>query len=235
MLDSIRTLTELPESGDVLVSREDIVAARRRRTLQQQAQRWARGCVEQAQRDAEVIRTLAFEEGYAEGILRVNEHLAHGLLASQSLGMQLRKDLAQAARDLLAQALSRPEWLDDMLERWLTEQTGDKHAVLHVLLPMHCQTLGNEMRECLRVLWPGEMVLDYQPQERYVLRLGDQLLEFDMAATRQLLEPRLLASLANLPDSVRSLDQTSVQALTKLCASFTGHSLDANDEVRDEH
>lgn len=224
MLDSIRTLTDLPESSDAYLSREDIAAARRRSALQRQAQRRARECVEQARRDAEAVHVQAFQDGYAEGILRATEHLASGLLESQALGSQLRTELAQAARELLAQALSCPEWLDEMLERWLVEQPGDTSAVLQVLLPLHCRSRGNELRERLCRLWSGELVLDYHPQERYVVRLADQLLEFDIESTRQRLEPRLLACVANLPKSVRSLDQASMQALTDLCSTFTGRS-----------
>ncbi|MGJ7515655.1 oxygen-regulated invasion protein OrgB [Pseudomonas baetica] len=221
MLDAIRILTELPESSDTHLSREEIVAARRRRALQQQAQRWARDCVEQARHDAEVIHAQAFQEGYAEGILRATGHLASGLLESQALGLHLREELARAARDLLAQALSRPEWLDDMLERWLAEQPHGSGGVLQVLLPTHCRSQGNELRERLCRFWPGELVLDYHSQERYVLRLADQLLEFDTETTRQRLEPRLLACVANLPESVRTLDQQSIQALTDLCSTYT--------------
>jgi hypothetical protein len=221
MLDSIRTLIELPESSDAHLSREEIVAARRRSALQHQAQRRARDCVDQARRDAEAIHARAFQDGYAEGILRATEHLASGLLESQTLGLQLRTDLAQAARELLGQALSRPEWLDDMLERWLVEQPGGTGAVLQVLLPLHCRSRGNELRERLCRLWSGELVLDYHPQERYVVRLADQLLEFDIETTRHRLEPRLLVCVANLPASVRSLDQASMQALTDLCSTFS--------------
>jgi hypothetical protein len=224
MLDSIRTLTDLPEASDALVSREDIGAARRRRALQQQAQRWARDCVEQARRDAEAVHAHAFQEGYAAGILLATEHLAKGLLESQALGQQLRSDLAQAARDLLADALQRPEWLDEMFERWLTAQPTGSGAVLQVLLPMHCRAQGNELRERLSRLWSGELVLDYHPQERYVARLADQLLEFDLETTRQRLEPRLLACVANLPESVRALDRAAMQALTDLYSTFAERS-----------
>ncbi|WP_095051969.1 oxygen-regulated invasion protein OrgB [Pseudomonas sp. Irchel s3b2] len=238
MLDSIRTLTELPESSDAHLSREDIAAARRRRTLQLQAQRWARECIDQARRDADAVHALAFQQGYAEGLLRAIEHLANGLLESQALGLQLRADLAQAAHGLLAEALSRPEWLDEMLERWLTEQPVHSGATLQVLLPVHCRSRGNELRERLRGLWSGEVVLDYHSQERYVVRLADQLLEFDIETTWQRLEPRLLACVANLPESVRSLDQASLQALTDLCSTFArrfaGSTQIAPTEVRHE-
>lgn len=220
MLDAIRTLTELPDSHAVHLPREDIIAARQRRTLQRQAQRWARDCVDQARCDAEAMHAQAFQQGYAEGVLRAVEHLANGLLESQALGQTLRKDLAQAARAILEDALSRPEWLDEMLERWLATQTGDSGAVLQVLLPMHCRSRGDELRERLCRLWSGEVVFDYHPQERYVVRLADQLLEFDMEINQGRLEPRLLASVEKLPDSVRALDQAAVQALTTLCSTF---------------
>jgi hypothetical protein len=234
MLDAIRTLTEVPESDDVYLSGEDIAAERRRRVLQQQARRWARDCVDQARYDAEMIHAHAFREGYAEGILRATGHLAAGLQESQALGLQLRKNLVQAARDLLAQVLSRPEWLDEMLERWLAEQSGDCSAVLQVMLPTQYQPQANAMRERWRRLWPGELVLDFHPQERCVARLADQLLEFDIEATRQRLEPRLLACIAKLPESVRSLDHTSMQALTDLCSTFAGRSAGSTQRVPGE-
>ena len=139
-------------------------------SLQQQAQRWARDCVEQAQRDAEAIHAQAFRKAMPTASC-AHEHLANGLLESQALGQQLRSDLAQSARDLLADALNRPEWLDEMFERWLTDNRPAPGAVLQVLLPMHCRPQGNELRERLSRLWPGELVLDYHPQERYVVRL----------------------------------------------------------------
>lgn len=234
MLDAIRTLNELPDSNDVYLSREDMAAARQRRALQQQARRWARDCVEQARRDAEAIHARAFQEGYAEGVLRASEGLVSSLLESQALGRQLREDLAQAARDLLAHALSRPQWLDDMLERWLCEQPSESGAVLQVLLPLHCQPQGKALHERLRRLWSAELVLEYHPQERYVVRLADQLLEFDIESTRKRLEPRLLACVAKLPESVRALDQASMQALTALCSSFAGRAGEVDRTVPSE-
>ena len=69
-------------------------------------------------------------------------------------------------------------------------------------------------------------------------RLADQLLEFDIETTWQRLEPRLLACVANLPESVRSLDQASLQALTDLCSTFArrfaGSTQIAPTEVRHE-
>ncbi|MNT25498.1 Oxygen-regulated invasion protein OrgB [compost metagenome] len=107
-----------------------------------------------------------------------------------------------------------------MLERWLAAQSGDSGAVLQVLLPLHCRSRGNDLRERLRNLWSGELVLDYHAQERYVVRLADQLLEFDIETNRQRLEPRLLACVANMPKSVRTLNQSAVQALMDLCSTF---------------
>lgn len=221
MLDSIRTLTDLPMGDDVRLAREDIAAARRRRRLQLEAQRRARECVEQAHCDAQAVHAQAFQQGYAEGILRASEHLAEGLLNSQTLGLQLRNDLARAAGDLLGQALSRPEWLAEMLERWLAGQPGDSGAVLHLLMPTHCRPRGHALRESVGRRWNGELILEYHPQDRYVLRLADQLLEFDVEATRERLAPRLLAGLANLPETVRALDEASRQALAEVCSSFT--------------
>jgi len=234
MLDSIRSLTDLPVSKDARLAREDIAAARRRHALQHEAQRRARECIEQAQREADAVHAQAFQQGYAEGILRATGHLADGLLKSQTLALQLRNELAGAAGDLLAQALSRPQWLDEMLERWLAGQVGDSEAVLHVLLPLHCRPRGDELRANLHERWAGELIVEYHRQDRYVLRLADQLLEFDVETVRQRLAPRLLASIADLPESVRVLDQASQQALKDLCLGFVDTPQTASGEVHHE-
>lgn len=219
MLDSIRTLTDVPASSDAHLAHADLVAARQRLALQQKARCRARECVDQAQSEADTIRAQAFQEGYAHGIVQAAEHLANGLLESEALGLQLRKALAQAARELLQDVLSRGEWLDEMLERWLAQQS-DAEPLLQVLLPARCKPQCQALRLRLQGLWPGTVMLDYQPEERYVFRLGDQLLEFDIDAVGQRLEPRLLARLANLPASVRCLDQASLTRLGELYMGF---------------
>ncbi|KIQ58312.1 MULTISPECIES: HrpE/YscL family type III secretion apparatus protein [Pseudomonas] len=233
MLDSIRSIADLPVDEDVHLAREDIAAARRRRRLQLEAQRRARECLEQARREAEAVHAEAFRQGYAEGILRAAGQLAEGLSTAQTLGQQLHQQLIRAAGDLLAQALDQPQWLDDMLARWLVGQAGDSDAVLQVLLPQHCRPRGDELRERVGKHWSGELLLEYHPQDRYVLRLADQLLEFDLEATRERLAPRLLASIADLPDSVRVLDQAALQALSALCASFAPHTAPADVPCED--
>ncbi|WP_434656653.1 oxygen-regulated invasion protein OrgB [Pseudomonas sp. R3-56] len=228
MLDSIRTLTDLPASSDAYLAREDIVAARRRHALQREAQRRAREYIEQAHRDVEAVHAKAFQQGYAEGILRATGHLADALLEAQTLALQLREELARAAGEVLSQALSSPHWLDEMLERWLQAQLpDDSDAVLHLLLPLHCRSRGNELLGHLRERWSGRLSLEYHAQERYVLRLADQLLEFNVDAVRQRLEPRLLAKVANLPEAARALDQTSRQMLIDLCSIFAERPADS--------
>ncbi len=219
MLDSIRTLSDMPASSDARVAREDLVAARQRRALQIQAQRRARACVEQARGEAEDIRAQAFSEGYASGIVRAAQDLANGLLGSRALGLQLREDLARVARELLRDVLVRGEWLDEMLERWLAEQS-DTRVPLQVLLPERCKSQGPALRERLQALWSGALVFDYRPEERYVFRLADQLLEFDLNAVCQRLEPLLMARLTHLPESVRRLDAASIDLLQDLCFGF---------------
>ncbi|MEZ1316884.1 oxygen-regulated invasion protein OrgB [Pseudomonas fluorescens] len=215
MLDSIRTLNDLPASSDARLAGEDLRAARLRSALQQQARRRAHDCVKQARSEAEAIRAQAYQEGYASGMVQAVEDLTRGLLESQTLGMQLREELAQAARQLLGDALTRVEWLDEMLERWLAEQ-ADVEAPLQVLLPVRCQSRHPALRQRIQDVWPGALVIDYQPEERYVFRLAGQLLEFDIGATCERLQPLLLAQLANLPESARQLDDASISRLHAL-------------------
>ena len=233
MLDSIRTLTDVPASTSAHVSCEDLIAARQRSALQRQAQRRARECVEQAQAEAETLRAQAFQEGYASGILRAAENLASGLLESQSMSLQLRKDLAQTTRQLLQQVLTRVEWLDELLERWLADQS-DTEARLQVLLPLRCKPQGPALRQRLQRLWPGTLTLDYRCEERYVFRLADQLLEFNIESVTHRLMPQVLSRLSTLPESARCLDQASMKVLKELCSGFAAGSV-ARPEVQGEN
>ena len=107
-----------------------------------------------------------------------------------------------------------------MLERWLAGATRPHGGGVTGAVAAALQVTGQRAGQRLQALWPGTLALDYQPQERYVFRLADQVLEFDTEATCQRLEPKLLSCLASLPESVRTLDQVSMQRLSDLCSSF---------------
>jgi len=221
MLESIRTLTDVPPHDAGRFSREDIVAARHRRLLLEQAQRRARDCIAEANAEVDAIRAHAFQEGYAQAVLQASTEMARVLVQSRTLAEQLRTELAQGAAQLLRNLLKRDEWLDDVLSQWLSEQDNSAQATLQVVLPQRCRAKNMALDTRLREMWSGPVSIEYHAQERYLLRLSDQVLEFDIESIQARLAPRLLAQLKGLPAAVRSLDQQAVHVLKHMLAGYT--------------
>jgi hypothetical protein len=213
MLESIRTLTDIPGGNAERFAREDLAAARHRRRLLDEARRRASQCIAEANAEAQVIRTYAFQEGYGHGILQASADMTDLLVRSRTLATQLNHDLARAAEQLLSELLQQDPWLEQALSHWLSEQKTEVDGVLHVLLPMRCKGRGTVLAERLRERWKGPLSIEYQDQERYLLRLADQVLEFDIDSIQADLTPRLLARLRALPEAVRQLDEGVIQAL----------------------
>jgi len=220
MLESIRKLTDIPPQGGDRFSREDLTAARHRRHLLDTARRRASQHIAQANDESDSIRAYAFQEGYGHGILQASADMAELLVRSRVLGAQLRQDLAQAAEQLLGDLLQQDQWLEQALAQWLGEQQATTAETLYVLMPGHCRSKGKDLAEGLRSRWDGPVSIEYHDQERYLLRMGHQVLEFDLKSIRERLAPRLMARVKALPDAIRSLDEGFVQVLRKHTESY---------------
>lgn len=238
MLDSIRTLTDVTTGDEVRIAREDIADARQRRRLLEEARQRARDCIAEAQAEVEAIRAHALQEGYAQGVLQAAEDIAQALVQSHALAARLRADLTVAAEHLLRSLLLRDELLEGWIAHWLAEQQGNAEAVLQMVLPERCKPQRQALGERLGAFWEGSLAIDYHPDERYLLRLADQVIELDVEQAQERLAPRLLAQLAALPPALRSLDQASARTLTNLAAAFASEINDSaegplNEEIID--
>ena len=77
--------------------------------------------------------------------------------------------------------------------------------------------------------------ISFHERECYLFRQGDQVIELDIEATQQRLAPRLLARLKQLPDSVRELDDASVQLFVEWAGNLdTPSSAPADVETESE-
>lgn len=223
MLESIRTLTDIPPGDAPRFTRADLTAARHRRQLLDEARRRASECIAQANSEAEIIRSHAFQEGYGHAILQASTDMAELLVTARTLGAQLNRDLAQAAAQILEGVLQNDQWLDQALQNWLAEQASDQRCSLQVLLPARCRGQGKTLAGRIRERWSGPISIEYHNQNRYLLRLADQVLEFDIDSIRSDLTPRLLASVRALPEAVRQLDDGVTQALQDLVSACVEH------------
>ena len=209
MLESIKTLVDMPTGDDPLVTVEDRQATRKRRLLMQEAQKRAKECMAEAQEQADSIRAKAFQDGYAQGVLQTAAELSQLLLQSRLLATTLQTDLLAAASELLGELLMDPQLLDELLQRWQARQPSASRRPLQIILPLRCKADWSRLKLMLNELGVVNPEVSFHPQERYLFRLDDQVVELDIGATQERLAPRLLARLEHLPDSVRQLDNES--------------------------
>jgi hypothetical protein len=233
MLDSIRTLIDPPAADDPLIVRADRSAARERRLLLQQAQRRARDCVAQAEAEADLIRAQAFQEGYSQGVLQVAGDLSQLLLTSRLLATELQAQLLQAARELLGEWLMDEQLLDMLVQRWSTRHGAGSPGALQIILPRRCKALLAAVQATLAEQGVDDARISFHERECYLFRQGDQVIELDIEATQQRLAPRLLARLKQLPDSVRELDDASVQLFVEWAGNLNRQN-DAPPQVQAE-
>lgn len=238
MLESIRTLDDIPSTDAVLVTRGDRVAARHRRLLMREARARAKACVAQAQQEAELIRADSFREGYSQGVLQAAGDLSKLLLQSRALAATLQAELLETARKLLGDWLMDEQLLNALLQRW-QEQTGRGQGPLEIILPLRCKPRKAALKSALKDLRRETVDIRFHAQERYLFRLDDQVLELDIDATRERLSPRLVAQLKQLPDTARQLDEASRRLLIDWTSRLNEQAGDLNHlpeaDGRDEH
>lgn len=220
MIESIRTLVDVPSADVLLVRREDRVAARDRRLLMQEARERAKSCMAEAQQEADIIRANAFQEGYSKGVLQAAGDLSVLLLQSRVLATTLQADLLQAARALLGDWLMDKQLLDTLLQRWQRAWAVQGQVPLQIFLPQRCKPEQVTLKHTLKDLGVETVDIHFHAQERYLFRVADQVVELDIGATQERLSPRLIAQLKQLPKSVRQLDDASRDFFVNWAASL---------------
>ncbi|WMI97540.1 oxygen-regulated invasion protein OrgB [Pseudomonas chlororaphis subsp. aurantiaca] len=238
MLDSIRTLVDIPANNDLVVTRQERTAARDRRLLMLQARERAKACIIEAEKEAEAIRGQAFQEGFSQGVLRAAGDLSDLLLQARAVTTTLQTELQEAAGEMLGDLLKDDQLLAALLQRWRQRQVLSAPAVVEIILPLRCKPEESALRNALSEAGEGRVEISFHPQERYLFRQGDQVIELDVAAAQERLAPRLLAQLKQLPQSVRELDEASTQLFIGWAEQLKGPVQVADDihapEITDE-
>jgi hypothetical protein len=211
MLDSIRTLSDVP-AGALLVRRADRLAERQRQRLLEQARRHASALIAEAREQADQIRLHAMREGHNNGILQAAGQITQALLLEQGMASRLRSDVVMSLRNALDTVLGSEPWLEQLLQRWLEDVGGQAPRVLQVLLPQgRAQALA--VRQYVQTRWPHETSVEWHAEPRFVFRLGDHVLEFDPAAVSEPLAPRLAAQMKALRPAMGAMDQACADYL----------------------
>ncbi|MDD2137319.1 oxygen-regulated invasion protein OrgB [Pseudomonas kurunegalensis] len=209
MLESIRTLADIPSTDALLLRHEERTAARNRRLLMQQARERAKSCMAEAHEEAGIVRANAFQKGYSQGVLQAAADVSGLLLQSRLMASALQAELAQATRSLLGDLLMDDQLLDALLQRWQAGWVGQGREPLQIMLPLRCKPGQAALMNKLKGLGIEHVDIRFHAQERYLFRLSDQVVELDIGATQEHLSPRLIAQLKQLPESVRQLDEAS--------------------------
>ncbi|MBA6088613.1 MULTISPECIES: oxygen-regulated invasion protein OrgB [Pseudomonas] len=239
MLESIRTLADIPSTDALLLRHEERTAARNRRLLMQQARERAKACMAEAQQEADSVRANAFQDGYSQGVLQAAADVSGLLLQSRVMASALQAELVQAARSLLGDLLMDDRLLDALLQRWHSGWVDQGREPLQIMLPLRCKAGQMALNTRLKGLGVERVDIRFHAQERYLFRLADQVVELDIGASQERLSPRLIAQLKQLPESVRQLDEASKNVFVNWAADLNKEGYSAmnisKSDNSDEH
>ncbi|QBF27704.1 hypothetical protein EXN22_19165 [Pseudomonas tructae] len=208
MLDLLRREPHLPGLDPVHVRRAERAMAQRCQQLEQQARQRAQQCLAQAQAQAEAVRQAARRQGYGQGVLLAAQDLAEALLLSQRLADQLRVEVAEAARAVMAEVVGQVEWLEAILAQWSAAHVSSA-TCLRLLAPLHSRGDDARLLVALRRAWAGEVQVEYHKQSHYRLHLGEVALEFHPPTVEPQLAEQVLTRCHGLASSALQLDESA--------------------------
>ncbi|MBD1599512.1 hypothetical protein [Pseudomonas typographi] len=118
----------------------------------------------------------------------------------------MRQEAANALQARLGQCLLSEQWVSCLAEHWLAEREASPGQCLGLWLPRACQASHVALRERLNQHWQGPLQVHYHDQERFLFRLGDQVLELDVPATAEREALQWVRQLGRSGTGARALD-----------------------------
>jgi len=210
-----------PSSGGVLIKRAQLRQQRQSLDLLAASRRQAAKTVKQAQAEAEQIRQQAYQAGYEEGVLSSAAAVADFLTQRQQLAAELQKRVSEHARRLLSSALNQPELLLELVDEWLAASpAGTPSQQLEIVAPESARKFHARIKDKLHSCWPGNFIISYHEEKRFVIKHADQLAEFNVD---KFLNDSLsiLTKLEELPDECRRLNENSIQQLEQIFSHYS--------------
>lgn len=205
----IPTIHQQTSIDGVLISRKKLYHNASTIRLKQQAQQHIQRLLRDAQRQADLLKQHAYQEGYQQGILCTMQQVASYLAASQTMAWGWRERLGAQARAMLSAAVDHPDTLLLLVDEWL-RKLPEPDKTLYLTLPNTAHSLQTRLMDLLATVWGDAIQLDYHVDQRFVMRYADQVAEF---SPEQYVEP-----------AIRSLQQ-SLDALPQDCRRISAHAL----------
>jgi len=174
----IQTVFDVVPDEVVLVRsaylRNDIKAS----ALVAEARRRVADMMVQSENRAQNLYQEAKTEGYAAGIMEAAEALAQYLAAHAKFAEKLRKQLQHEISVLLQRCVNDTDVLMAVFDECLADQKLQAMPSLEVLLPEKLRVSHRRLLERLQPYVSGQVNIQYQPDGRFLLRLGDHVAEF---------------------------------------------------------
>jgi len=154
--------------------RNDIKAS----ALMTEARRRAKDLLLQSEQRAEDVYLEAKAEGYIAGIVQAAEAMAQYLSAHAELTTKLQQQLLQEVAELLRHCVSDADVIMAAFEEAVVEQGEMLIQRLEIVMPENMRANHRQLVARLQPHVNGQINIEYWSEARFVLRLGDQVVEF---------------------------------------------------------
>jgi hypothetical protein len=212
----IQTMCEvIPDEGLLVRSaylRNDIKAS----ALIDEARRRAGELLARSEKEAELAYLDAKTEGYAAGILQAAEALTHYLSAHAELASQMQQKMQQEVSNLLQRCVNDAEVVMAAFVESLKELDLTSVAEVEFLLPERLRKGHLGLIKRLQQHVTAPVSIEYHQDARFLLRLGDHVMEFSPDEFVMRASDRLMQSLPSIYEKNKELAERCRQQLVVL-------------------
>lgn len=201
---------------NTLLTRDYLAARKKAENLQDAARNEARKLINGAWQESDTIKARAFQQGFESGLLCCAGDIVSHFRAVGQEYERLCRDLEQQLIMSLEEVFRDNSLFFHLVSDWFKKNSVSHCADVVVFLPEGQTQLASQLCARLRPHLLTEPKIIYHQQGYYQLKMGDQLMEFNIKAFTAEVVQRLVYNNEKVYDSVKGISAESQQRLYEM-------------------
>lgn len=178
MLRKIEVTHNIIPVDGVLYKRADVEVLYSISKIKKNTERNAQKIIARARDEAVEIKTLAFSQGYHDGMVAVIDELVDYIKLTDNVILDIRKKIYSEVREYLLSVLTRTDVIIACLSEWINSFENNE-LTLSIIIPDSYESRESEIINQLSKVWAGELNVSYHENKQISLLCGPHIAEFN--------------------------------------------------------
>lgn len=179
MQKEITSTSSVKVLENVLLTRSEIFARKRKNDIVEEAQRRAKEIVKEAHQEAEIVSKEAYLFGYERGLLMSIASVTQYMESYRQHAYELHSKLKSEVKQVLEEVLEDESVFIKVVEKWVDEtDKDDEHSPVNILMPYANRRYKFKLMELINEKHKGGVAFEYHHEPRFVLKYKNRLAEF---------------------------------------------------------